>query len=99
MDEIMEETNNKAVVVSVDLHCNWEVNPPMYRLYVNDELFTERNYVWQASEFVTENLALLAPPGEYEIRIETPSNFNFKIRNLQCKYGKAQLLNDTRFRI
>lgn len=93
----MEKTINKSVILSVDIHCNWEVNPPMYRLYVNDELFTERNYIWQASEFVTENLSLNAPPGEYKIKIETPSDFNFKIRNLQVKYGKAQLLNDSRF--
>ena len=95
----MDETINKSVVLSVDIHCDWKVNPPMYRLYVNDELFTERNYVWQASEFVTENLSLNAPPGEYELRIETPTEFYFKIRNLQCAYGEAQLINDTRFRI
>jgi hypothetical protein len=89
----------KDILVQVDLHCKWERTPPMYRLYVNDELFSERNYIWQAGEYLRENLVLNAPSGNYKIRIETPSNFNFKLRNLRCTHGKAQIIDNETFRI
>ena len=89
----------KDILVQVDLHCKWERTPPMYRLYVNDELFSERNYIWQAGEYLRENLVLNAPAGNYKIRIETPINFNFKLRNLRCTHGEAQIIDNETFRI
>jgi hypothetical protein len=89
----------KDILVQVDLHCKWEKSPPMYRLYVNDELFSERNYIWQAGEYIRENLVMNAPSGSYRIRIETPSNFNFKLRNLRCTHGEAQIINNEVFKI
>jgi hypothetical protein len=89
----------EEVCMQIDLHCKWERSPPMYRLYVNDELFSERNYIWQAGEYLRENLILRAPSGNYKIRIETPSKFNFKLRNLRCTHGKAQIINNENFRI
>ena len=89
----------EEVCMQIDLHCKGERSPPMYRLYVNDELFSERNYIWQAGEYVRENLILRAPSGNYRVRIETPSKFNFKLRNLRCTHGKAQIINNEDFRI
>ena len=89
----------KEVCMQIDLHCKWQVNPPMYRLYVNDELFTERNFIWQADEFVTENLIIKAPAGEYTVKVETPSDFNFRLRNLRCTFGDAQVINNEVFRL
>ena len=89
----------KDILVQVDLHCKWERTPPMYRLYVNDELFSERNYIWQAGEYLRENLVLNAPSGNYKIRIVTPSNFNFKLRNLRCTHSEAQIIDNETFRI
>ena len=89
----------KDILVQVDLHCKWERTPPMYRLYVNDELFSERNYIWQAGEYLRENLVLNAPAGEYKIRIETPSTSSFKLRNLRCTHGEAQIIDNETFRI
>jgi len=89
----------KDILVQVDLHCKWEKSPPMYRLYVNDELFSERNYIWQAGEYIRENLVMNAPSGSYRIRIETPSDFHFKLRNLRCIDGKAQIINNEVFKI
>lgn len=90
---------DKEILVQIDLHCKWERTPPIYRLYVNDELFSERNYIWQAGEYIRENLVLNAPPGEYKIRIETSSDFNFKLRNLRCTHGNARVIDNETFRI
>ena len=94
MEEVLED-----IRMEIDVHCKWNINPPVYRLYVNDELFSERNFIWQADEFVTENLVMNAPLGSYRIRIETPSEFNFKLRNLKCAYGKAEVVNNEVFKI
>ena len=89
----------KEVHMQIDVHCKWNKIPPMYRLFVNDEMFTERTYVFQAGEYVRENLIIEAPSGNYEVKIETPSKESFKLRNLSCSYGDAQIIDNTRFRI
>ena len=52
-----------------DLHCDWEGLPPSYRVYVNDELFAERTYIW-TNEYLNEMLQISAPPGRYQVRVE-----------------------------
>ena len=94
MDEIMTQVH-----IQIDLHCKWERTPPTYRLYVNDELFCERTYIWQAGEYLSENLLLEAPSGNYTVSVETPSDFNFKLRNLRCTHGNAQIIDNETFRI
>ena len=89
----------KDILVQVDLHCKWERTPPMYRLYVNDELFSERNYIWQAGEYLRENLVLNAPAGEYKIRIETPSTSSFKLRNVKCSDDSVRTIDNETFEI
>lgn len=89
----------KEVCMEIDVHCQWHKSPPMYRLYVNDEMFTERNYIWQAGEYLRENLLISAPPGEYSVTIETPHDATFKLRNLRCSHGNVQVIDNTRFRI
>jgi hypothetical protein len=96
MEEVLDK---KDVAMQIDIHCQWYKSPPMYRLYVNDEMFAERNYIWQAGEFLRENLVISAPPGQYTVRIETPTYAIFKLRNLQCSYGDVQIVDSTRFRI
>lgn len=96
MDGVLDK---KDVAMQIDIHCQWYKSPPMYRLYVNNELFSERNYIWQAGEFLRENLVISAPPGQYTVRIETPSDFNFKLRNLRCTHGNAQIIDNETFTI
>ena len=52
-----------------DLHCDWEGLPPSYRVYVNDELFAERTYIW-TDQYLNEMLQISAPPGRYQVRVE-----------------------------
>ena len=52
-----------------DLYCDWEGLPPSYRVYVNDELFAERTYIW-TDQYLNEMLQISAPPGRYQVRVE-----------------------------
>jgi hypothetical protein len=52
-----------------NLDCKWEGLDPVYRIYVNDELFTERTYRWPDC-YLEEHLQISAPPGQYRVRVE-----------------------------
>ena len=50
-----------------DINCEWESFQPIYRTYVNNELFAERQWRWTDS-YLQELLQIEAEPGEYTIR-------------------------------
>ncbi len=58
-----------AVIVTYDLDIAYTGENPVYRLYVNNELFTERTWIWQ-NEYLSECITLEAPYGLYNIRYE-----------------------------
>jgi hypothetical protein len=57
-----------AVVINVEVHCTaapWAIQNPnpkyndiKYRIYVNDELIIERNWIWGNTTFLKENIAV-----------------------------------------
>lgn len=44
----------KTYSIEFYLYCQWEYFPPTYRLYFNDELMTERTYIWDNKEHVLQ---------------------------------------------
>lgn len=86
---------NKFVKFSFDLFCDWKRQPPTYRIYVNNELFTERSYIWGGTQYLQEVLQLSAPPGKYSIRIDNLGDpeCQFKIRNLNIDSGTARVID------
>ena len=59
----------KFVRVLADVNCEWEGLSPIYRVYVNDELFAERIWTW-TDQYLEENLQIEAPVGDYLLRWE-----------------------------
>jgi hypothetical protein len=84
--------------ISFDLFCD-KGNNPRYRIYVNNELFTERTYIWTGNKYVKENLQVEAPAGEYTISIEKVDPAKFRLRNTTVDFGPAEIVDSTRFRI
>ena len=82
----------KSVRVLCDVGCGWDGTPPRYRAYVNDELFTERTWVWTDS-YLEELLQIQAPPGKYTIRYELvdPDSARLKVKNMRVDSGDAVL--------
>ena len=62
----------KFVKVSFDLDCEWSDSAPAYRIYVNDELFVERTWIWR-DYYLQEMLQISAEPGRYLVRVESLS--------------------------
>ena len=78
------------VRVLCDVNCDWEGLDPVYRLYVNDELFTERQWRWKDC-YLEELLQISACPGEYEIRHELvpPHLAKMTVSNIRVEFGPA----------
>ena len=71
---------SEYVMVLNDVYCEWSGQPPRYRCYVNDELFTERTWIW-TDRYLEEQLQMLATPGVYVVRYELVDADNAKLTN------------------
>ena len=80
------------VLALTDVYCKWSGEPPRYRCYVNDELFTERTWIW-TENYLEEQLQILAEPGEYRIHYELvdAENAKLKISNYRITHGPASV--------
>ena len=79
------------VQVLCDVKCTWEGLPPVYRVYVNDELFTERTWTWDDNYYLEEMIQIEAEPGNYEIRYEvvSPGLVQLRTENMRVDFGPA----------
>lgn len=44
----------KTYLIKFYLYCDWDDFPPTYRLHFDDELMTERTYIWHNKEHVLQ---------------------------------------------
>ena len=88
------------VRVLSNIDCDWEGIRPVYRLYVNDELFSERTWRW-TDNYLQEIVQVEAEPGEYSLRYELvePNLAQLQVGTLTADYGPVEIVNDTTFRI
>jgi hypothetical protein len=88
------------VRVLADVDCDWEGLNPVYRVYVNNELFGERTWLW-TTEYLEELLQIEAEPGEYTLRWELvpPHLATLKVENVRVDYGPGQILENNILRI
>ena len=79
-----------------DVTCEWEGLPPIYRVYVNDELFTERTWIWKEDIYLEELLQINAVPGDYVISYELvpPYLASLKLQNVRVITGPATVKNN-----
>ena len=101
MNAVMEEVLDNAVQMRIDVHHAFigRGTDPRYRLYINDELFSERGYRFETDTYLSEQLFIIKEPGDYTIRIESLTDFKYKLRNLRCAYGTVQITGNESFRI
>lgn len=88
----------QSVQVQYDVFCDWQDSPPVYRLYVNNELFTERSFIWN-DRYLQEVIAIDAVPGEYSIQYELIGSGQLTATNPQVNHGSAQFVNNNTLRI
>jgi len=77
-----------------DVSCEWEGLQPIYRAYVNDELFAERTWLW-TDKYLEELFQIEAEPGEYRIRYELvpPHLARLTVKNMRVDLGPGTVEN------
>ncbi len=94
--------NRQSVVVCADVSVEWQGDPPNYRVYVGNEMFTERTWIWQ-EQYLEELLVVNAPPGKYNLRWELvpPAQGTIEVKNIRIEHGSdhAHLKKDSQLRI
>jgi hypothetical protein len=83
------------VIAKCDIYCQWTGPYPVYRCYVNDELFSERTWIWN-DVYLEESLQIQAEPGKYSVRVELldTEHATIKIRNLRVDTGPGMMTPD-----
>lgn len=81
-----------TVRVLVDVNCEWSETPPRYRIFVDQELFTERTWIWNNC-YLEEALTVVAAPGKYMIRGELvePSDAALTLTNWRVDHGPGSI--------
>jgi hypothetical protein len=70
----------KQHTITADVYAHWGATSPSYRVYVNNDLLTERDFGWPGHEvFIRENIVVGLKPGVHQLRIEQIGN-NGKIQ-------------------
>ena len=94
--------NRQSVVICADVSVDWQGDPPNYRVYVGDEMFTERTWIWQ-EQYLEEMLVVNAPPGKYNLRWELfpPAQGKIEVTNIRIEHGSdhAYIKKDSQLRI
>ena len=94
--------NRQSVVVCADVTVAWQGDPPNYRVYVGNEMFTERTWIWQ-EQYLEEMLVVNAPPGKYNLRWELvpPAQGTIEVKNVRIEHGSAYayIKKDSQLRI
>jgi len=87
--------SKKFVRILSNIDCDWEGLSPIYRLYVNDELFAERTWIWTDSA-LEEDLQISAEPGEYTLRYElvAPHLAQLNVKSLKVEYGPGAVIDN-----
>lgn len=83
------------VRVLANINCEWEGLNPVYRVYVNDELFAERTWLWTDS-YLEEMLQVEAEPGEYNLRFELvpPHLAQLQVTDVRVDFGPGTVENN-----
>ena len=94
--------NRQSVVVRADVSVAWQGDPPNYRIYVGNEMFTERTWIWQ-EQYLEEMLVVNAPPGKYNLRWELvpPAQGTIEVKNVRIEHGSdhAYIKKNSQLRI
>jgi len=91
----------RFILVHFDVECVRGIVEPKYRVFVNNELFTERSWIFKDNEYLEEMLQIEAQPGEYQIRHELvpPHLAQLRVENMRVDFGPGKIDEQGQLRI
>jgi len=79
--------------ITVDVTCHWSDIPPVYRIYVDSDLITERVFSWPGyHNYIKENLICHLNSGIHKLRIQNCTGSgtfelkNFEVDGVNCMH-------------
>ena len=61
----------KEHTLSVDVYASWGDVAPRYRVYVDNDLLTERDFTWNGTErYIREHIIVNLNPGAHTLHVE-----------------------------
>lgn len=86
--------------LEIDISCNPQFIEfhPVYRLYINDTLLSERNYTWDSTHFIREHVFVKLPNGKHSFRLETLKDqpmHCFRIHKIVYDGAPLSFINNT----
>jgi hypothetical protein len=61
----------KEYKITVDVYAHWGDTPPRYRIYLDGDLMTERDFVWPSHQtFIREHIIVDLEPGQHQLEVE-----------------------------
>jgi hypothetical protein len=86
-------------VLTVDVHCNNVEPVPYYRLYLDQDLLTERDFSYDInSQFIRERCVVRLTEGEHKIFVAGPYTTNFNVKNAVLNGEPIKLGTDGTFK-
>jgi hypothetical protein len=71
----------KEHVITVDVYASWSDVAPRYRVYVDNDLLTERDFIWGSRDiYIRENIIVHLEAGQHSLRVDHVNNSNGSIR-------------------
>jgi hypothetical protein len=68
--------------IIVDVYADWGDTPPRYRIYVDNDLLTERDFIWDNRTFIRENIIVNLESGTHTLRVEHINNGTIRAENV-----------------
>jgi len=86
----------REVSITVDVFAQYTDIQPVYRIYVDDDLMTERTYIWDNKEqYVRENIIVFLDSGLHTFKIEKVSKTaSFFCKNFKVDKVPTSLVNN-----
>ena len=80
--------------ITADVYAHWSETPPVYRIYVDDCMMTERTFGWPSYQnYLTEKMSCELIVGVHKLRIENCKNHGtFELKNFTIDNEKSVTL-------
>ena len=84
------------VRVMTDVYCECKDENPIYRVYVNGELFGERKWRTPDDQYLEEMISIDGEPGDYVIKYELvqPKTACMTVENWRVVRGPGRITNN-----
>lgn len=70
-------------LITADVYASWSDVPPRYRVFVDGDLMTERDFIYPGTQvYIKENILVNLKPGGHTVIIQQINGDNIKVKNI-----------------